>query len=99
MKNQDFEVLKSKVKIYYEALLEDPYEEVFNALDVRVYSNLDKEFLGARVAVSLGGPNIYLDTLSGTMEGYWGKDEYGFEADDSLVMQVNDILEYEWNKK
>lgn len=97
MKNNDFEQLKEKVDQSYELLLEDPYEEVFDALDVSVYSNLDKEFLGARVALSLGGPNIYLDTSNGLMEGYWGNEEYTFKADDSLVIQVNDILEQHWD--
>lgn len=101
MKNQDFEALKRKVEVCYEDLLKDPYEEVSNALDldIRIYSNLDKEFLGARIAVALGGPNIYLDTMKGVIEGFWGKKEYGFQADESLVIQVNDILEDMWRQK
>ena len=35
----------------------------------------DGEYLGARVLVSFGGPNIWIDTRTNTVEGYWWGDE------------------------
>lgn len=95
--NKDFEHLEDQVKAHYEALLEDA--DISDALDIEVYSNLDKEYLGSRILLSSGGPNVYLDTRFNLMEGYWYSDKYVFEADPSLITQIDSYLEYEWNRK
>lgn len=41
----------------------------------------DREFLGARLLVSYGGPNIYIDTERSVVEGYWGGDKVSLEYD------------------
>lgn len=33
-----------------------------------------KEYLGSRILVSFGGPNIWINTRSNIVEGYWGGD-------------------------
>lgn len=95
--DRNFENLKSQVKAHYEEILEKG--DVSDALDIEVYSNLDKEYLGSRILLASGGPNVYLDTRFGLMEGYWYTNKYVFEADPSLIAQIDSYLEYEWNKK
>lgn len=95
--DRNFEYLKSQVKACYEEILEKG--DISDPLDIEVYSNYDKEYLGSRILLSSGGPNIYLDTRYGLMEGYWYSEKYTFEADPSLIAQIDSYLEYEWNKK
>lgn len=43
-----------------------------DALDIQYYLASDKTYLGARILVAFGGPNIWIDTKRGEVEGYWG---------------------------
>lgn len=77
----------------YESLSE--YLE--DALDLEFTCNSRKEYLGARVAVSLGGPNIYINTRYGTVEGYWGgyhyERHYGREAEGMLYRYFEEYFD------
>lgn len=42
-----------------------------DALDIQYIVGSDKQYLGARVLVAFGGPNIWINTHTGTVEGYW----------------------------
>jgi hypothetical protein len=41
-------------------------------LDINYIINSDKTYRGARLLYAFGGPNIWIDTLHGQVEGYWG---------------------------
>lgn len=77
----------------YDAL--DRYLE--DALDLEYSCNSRKEYLGARIAVSLGGPNIYINTRYGVVEGYWGGSHYerhlGREAENMLYNYFEEIFD------
>lgn len=46
-----------------------------DALDIEYTVASDKRtMLGARILVAFGGPNIWIDTKRGEVEGYWGGD-------------------------
>ena len=47
------------------------YEYLNDALDIEYTVNSKKEYLGARILVAFGGPNIWVDTRQGTVEGHW----------------------------
>lgn len=49
----------------------DVYEYLENVLDIEYICNSRKEYLGARVLVAFGGPNIWVNTRTETVEGYW----------------------------
>lgn len=40
-------------------------------LDIEYIVSGKKEYLGARVLVAFGGPNIWVDTRRGVVEGFW----------------------------
>jgi len=42
-----------------------------DALSIEYIVTGKKEYLGARVLVAFGGPNIWVDTRRGMVEGYW----------------------------
>ena len=43
--------------------------------DIRYYINRDKSYLGAELMVAGGGPNIWVNTYTQQVEGYWGGDK------------------------
>lgn len=48
-----------------------------DVLDVKFTIDARFNYLGAEIALGLGGPNIYYDTAEGRVHGYWdGKEEY-----------------------
>lgn len=45
-----------------------------DALDIEYTVSGNFAYLGARIAVAFGGPNIYINTRHKVVEGYWGGD-------------------------
>lgn len=50
------------------------FDYLQDALDIQYIVNGNKEYLAARVLVSFGGPNIWINTQTQTVEGYWWGD-------------------------
>jgi len=63
-----------------------------NTLDIEYTINSSKEYKGARVLVAFGGPNIWINTKTEEVEGYWwgmnAKAPYHNDA-----MNLNECLE------
>lgn len=47
------------------------FDYLADALDIEYIVSSKKEYLGARVLVAFGGPNIWINTRTSTVEGYW----------------------------
>lgn len=61
------------------------FDYLQDVLDIEWIVNRDKEYLGARVLVSFGGPNIWINTRTKQVEGYWWGDScIMFYSDDAL---------------
>ena len=43
--------------------------------DIRYYVDREKRYLGAELMVAGGGPNIWVNTYTQQVEGYWGGDK------------------------
>ena len=62
-----------------------------DSLDIQYIVNSKREYLGARVLVAFGGPNIWVDTKRGIVEGFWWGDyakasfSDGLGLDDALA--------------
>lgn len=72
------------------------FDYLQDALDIEYICNGAKEYLGARVLVAFGGPNIWINTRTKQVEGYWWGDKsiqsYNDDAiglDDSLEQLFN----------
>ena len=50
------------------------YDYLEDVLDIQYIISSDKKYLGARVLVAFGGPNIWINTQTKTVEGYWWND-------------------------
>ena len=60
----------------------------------------DKEtLLGARLLVAFGGPNIWIDTRKGLVEGYWwGSSAFAsFDTDTDNARELADYLDMIWD--
>lgn len=53
---------------------EDWFEE-HEVLDIEYTIGRNGTYLGARLLMTFGGPNIYINTRTGEVEGYWGTDK------------------------
>ena len=56
----------------------DPPEDWFEEhewLDIEYTIARDGTYLGARLLMTFGGPNIYINTRTKEVEGYWGTDK------------------------
>lgn len=71
------------------------FDYLQDAMDIQWIVTSEKEFLGARVLVAFGGPNIWIDTMRSTVDGYWWGDKhsesYNFDA-----MQIEEALRELW---
>ena len=71
------------------------FDYLQDALDIEYIVNSKREFLGARVLVAFGGPNIWVNTRTNTVEGAWWEDRSSAIFTDALGL--NDALEELYN--
>ena len=71
------------------------FDYLQDALDIEYIVNRGGEYLGARVLVTLGGPNIWINTRTKTVEGYWWSDRAESSFEDNLGL--DDALGELWN--
>jgi hypothetical protein len=50
------------------------YDYLQDVLDIEYIVNSKGEYLGARILVAFGGPNIWINTRTKQVEGYWWGD-------------------------
>ena len=50
------------------------FDYLSDMLDIEYTISSDGNFLGARILVAFGGPNIWIDTRHERVEGYWWGD-------------------------
>ncbi len=70
------------------------YDYLQDALDIEYVVNGKGEYLGARVLVAFGGPNIWINTRTKTVEGYWWGDSAFASFKDGLGL--DDALSEFW---
>ena len=73
----------------------DGYDYLADALDIEYIVSSEKKFLGARVCVAFGGPTIWINTKTKTVEGYWWN-ETEFASYDHDYMDLDSVLEELW---
>ncbi len=95
--DQDHDLLKHHVESIANSLTypdedelnvdDQPYsamDYVSEALDIEYYIGSDGKYRGARLLVAFGGPNIWVDTKTNRVEGYWWVDSYACTFDDNM---------------
>lgn len=84
----------------FEATEDNPVPDAFSyledALDIQYIVNGKREYIAARVLVAFGGPNIWINTQTKTVEGYW----WGSYAECRYTtdgLGLDEALETLWN--
>ena len=73
------------------------YDWLSDVLDINYIINSDGTFKSAKVLVAFGGPNIWVDFESKTVDGYWWGDEAHVPFTDD--MGIEDALEEMWETR
>lgn len=71
------------------------FDYLQDALDIEYIVNGKGEYLGARVLVAFGGPNIWVNTSTNTVEGHWWGDSCKATFKDNIGL--DEALEELWN--
>ncbi len=66
-----------------------------DVLDIKYIINSDRSFKGARLLVTFGGPNIWVDTSTNMVEGYWWNEHYEFDYKTD-ALGLDDYCEEMW---
>lgn len=71
--DDDAEVWRDMDGDEVEARPQSGFDYIANALSIEyTVSGTGRSFLGAEIAVTLGGPNIFIDTRRAVVTGHWG---------------------------
>ena len=69
------------------------WDYLADALDVEYTIGSDKAYRGARIAVTLGGPNIYIDTRRGEVKGFWGTERAAAWIPSEICAELDAVME------
>lgn len=69
------------------------YEYFEDYLDVKYLINGNGEYWGAFIYISLGGPNIWVDTVDKSVKLAWGGDRAEWGLSNKTVSQIDEIFE------
>jgi hypothetical protein len=70
------------------------YDYLSDALDIQYIVNSKGGYLAGRVLVAFGGPNIWVNTQTNTVEGYWWGDKAFSSFNDEIGL--DDALSELW---
>ena len=79
-------------------ILEDDVEpaslfDYFNDfLDIGYVVDREKQFKGARIMVTCGGPNIFIDSYRGIVELFWWTEHATAEIPANICDEINEVL-------
>ncbi len=73
------------------------YDYMERALDIRYIINADRTYHAVRVAVTLGGPSVYIDTEEGAVCLYWGGESARYYLSSAARDAVDDWGEELYN--
>lgn len=72
---------------------ENLWDYIADALDVEYTLNSQRELIGVRVYVTLGGPNCWIDTRSGEVVCAWGSDKESAWLASEVCEEINSYFE------
>ena len=74
--------------------LYDYFDDVF---DIEYRFGSDRQLRSVKLLVAYGGPNIYIDTASCTVELYWWGDRASYPIDRDVCGEIDNIFEEIFN--
>ena len=61
-------------------------------LDIDYVVDREKQFKGARIMVTCGGPNIFIDSYRGIVELFWWTEHATAEIPANICDEINEVL-------
>ena len=68
------------------------YDYFADALDIEYTISSRGEYLGAKIYVTLGGPNVWIDTREGYVKGAWGTDREESWIPSEICEEIDEIF-------
>lgn len=70
------------------------FEYLNDVLDFEWVLDSRREIKGARMLVAFGGPNIWIDTVKGTVEGTWWGDSctMSYDTNSEFALELDEAL-------
>lgn len=68
------------------------YDYFDDALDIEYTVSSRGEYLGSRIYVTLGGPNVWIDTRRGEIGGAWGTDRASIWLPSEIADEIDGIF-------
>ena len=78
---------------YEQASMFDYFSDV---LDIQYTVGYDRTYKGVRMLVAFGGPNIWVDTMTGNVELYWWSDRASYPLDRLTIDAIDDVAAELW---
>ena len=75
----------------------DLYSYFNDVLDYEYTISSSREYLGAKIWVTLGGPNIHIDTRNGEIRGAWGTERESIWLPSEICVEIDSIFEELYN--
>lgn len=75
----------------------DLFDYFSDVLDIEYRIGSDKKYRSVRLLVAYGGPNIYIDTASGSVELYWWTERASYRLTDDAVKAIDRTFEELFN--
>ena len=70
-----------------------PWEYVIDALDIEVTRSLNGDYRSARVLLTFGGPNVWLDTADRELQGAWGSKRVNMSIPYDVCEEIDAAVE------
>ena len=70
----------------------DLYSYFSDVLDIEYTINSSFEYVGAKVYITLGGPNVWIDTREGYVKGAWGCDREEAWIPSEIAEEIDNIF-------
>lgn len=64
-----------------------------DAMDIEMFIGFNGTYRGARIMVAYGGPNIYVNTRTGTVDGYWGSEQASVEIPSEVCEALDEYID------
>jgi len=72
------------------------YDYLQDALEIRYTVNSQRQYLGARILVGYGGPNVWIDTNTYALEVHWGSSSAKRYLSSQFIDALDVALEELW---
>ena len=69
------------------------YDYLFDVLDYEFTIDSRKEYVSAKIWVTLGGPNIWIDTRERAVKLAWGADREEYPLDWDVCDEIDGIMQ------